>query len=156
MKCRKKIVHSIQTQIRIKSEMFFLLPSVLNWFSSIYGTLGNLSHKRYFDSHTLSGLMAMWCFFLYCPCLPVLNGKCRFMAVNPLFLGAVESNKEQMMWLNSSIPKWLNPPRTHDCDFQYPGSPVGPGQPSREAHQPFILFSWTKPLLVINDSVDAE
>lgn len=32
----------------------------------------------------------------------------------------------------------------------------GPGQPSREAHQPFILFSWTKPLLVINDSVRGE
>lgn len=78
------------------------------------------------------------------------------MAVNPLFLGAVESNKDQMMWLNSSVPKWLNLPLTHDCDFQYPGSPVGSGQPSREAHQPFIHFSCKKPLLVINDSVQAE
>ncbi|KAK2844200.1 hypothetical protein Q5P01_010859 [Channa striata] len=45
----------------------------------------------------------------------------------------VESSKEQMMWLNYSIPKWLNPPLNHDCDFQYPGSPTGPGEPSGEA-----------------------
>lgn len=81
-------------------------------------------HVRYFYSHTLSELMDIWCFFLYCLCLPVLSAKCRFMALN-LLLEAVESNKEQMMWLNSSIPKWLNHPLTHDCDFQYPGSPVG-------------------------------
>lgn len=147
-------IPQIQVEIKCYIQLtVFLLLGVSNWFSS-YNSLGDLSHKRFFDSHTLSGLMAMWGLFLYCPCLPVLNGKCGLMVVNPLFLRAVDSNAELMMKLNSSIPKWLS--LTHACDFQHPGSPAGPGQPSREARQPFIHFSWKQPLLVINDSVRAE
>jgi len=54
------------------------------------------------------------------------------------------------------MPKLLNPPLVHDCDFQYSSSPAGPEQPSREAHQPFIHFSWKQPLSLINDSAHAE
>lgn len=89
---------------------------------------------------------AVWGLFFYCPCFPVLSIKCRLMALNFLLLAAIESNAYLMMWLNSSILEWLNPSLTHGCDFQYPGSPVGPKQPSRKTHQLFIHFSWKGPL----------
>lgn len=139
--------------LRIQSPICLLL-SGSHWFS-FYSSLGNLSHKRLFNSHSLSGLMAMWGLFLYCTCFPVCSGNCGLMAVNPLPGSSwIKSGADDVVELlypqvaKSSTHTWLW--------FPVSRQPSRPRQPNRESHQPFIHFSWKQPLSVINDSVRTE